>query len=500
MDNKISGHRRRGAAIIILDLLIALFSFWFCRYFGELPKWEWLVLSAIVWVIVSSITQKLHFSKYRKLKFAYGGIFFMNLFIGYFLFLIYRNFVPGYEYDYSILLAVCMISVLEFILYYVISYAVYSKIPFFYEDPLIESKVEEIRENKQEKLIENTDVNTIIHRVGTESKEGIRLDELINSGDSVIFDTNDPSVVLKRKAHRTTLVAINRPLNNIRHINTMFANSNTILEDGGFLVCKCTTASIRKSKFRKFAPAIISEVVVLFDYIIHRVCPKLPYIKKAYYIITRGVRRSITRVEVLGRAYRAGFEVVSEGIVGGEFYLVARKVAEPIRDDKPTGAILIRLKRTGKDGKTIGVYKFRTMHSYSEYLQPYLFKTGGLSEGGKFADDFRISTVGRFLRKVWLDELPMFLNWFKGDMKIIGVRPLSNHYFSLYSKETQELRMKVKPGLLPPFYADMPKTLEEIQESEIRYIKAYLEAPYRTDWKYFWKCVKNIVFKGKRSQ
>lgn len=110
-----------------------------------------------------------------------------------------------------------------------------------------------------------------------------------------------------------------------------------------------------------------------------------------------------------------------------------------------------------------------------------------------------MTPAGRFLRKTWLDELPMLINWVKGDLKLVGVRPLSSHYFHLYDKELQELRIKTKPGLLPPFYADMPKTLEEIQESERRYLTAYLKNPVRTDWQYFWKAVRNIVLKGKRS-
>ena len=53
---------------------------------------------------------------------------------------------------------------------------------------------------------------------------------------------------------------------------------------------------------------------------------------------------------------------------------------------------------------------------------------------------------------------------------------------------------------MPPFYVDMRETLDEIQESERRYLEAYLEHPLRTDWKYFWKIVGNIVFRGKRSK
>ncbi len=145
------------------------------------------------------------------------------------------------------------------------------------------------------------------------------------------------------------------------------------------------------------------------------------------------------------------------------------------------------------------MYKLRTMHPYAEYLQEYVYDMSDLQEGGKFKDDFRITTIGKIFRKFWLDELPMFINFFRGELKLVGVRPLSKHYFSLYNKDLQEKRIKTKPGLIPPFYVDMPKTLDEIQASEMKYLLAYAKHPFRTDWKYFWIAVWNIVFRKARS-
>ena len=87
-------------------------------------------------------------------------------------------------------------------------------------------------------------------------------------------------------------------------------------------------------------------------------------------------------------------------------------------------------------------------------------------------------------------------------MKLVGVRPLSEQYFSLYTPEMQRLRTRVKPGLLPPFYYDRhtPDTIEEIQASERRYLEAYMKAPHKTDWKYFWGIVANILLHRKRSK
>jgi len=149
----------------------------------------------------------------------------------------------------------------------------------------------------------------------------------------------------------------------------------------------------------------------------------------------------------------------------------------------------------------ITVYKFRTMYSYSEYLQEYVYQHRRLDKSGKFYRDYRVNTVGALLRKTWLDELPMLVNMLKGEMKLVGVRPLSQQFFSLYTSEIQELRIKTKPGLLPPLYyeKEQPETLEGIQESERRYLESYLKHPFRTDWRYFWGIMFNILFHHKHS-
>ena len=121
-------------------------------------------------------------------------------------------------------------------------------------------------------------------------------------------------------------------------------------------------------------------------------------------------------------------------------------------------------------------------------------------EGGKFKRDYRVTTLGGFMRKYWLDELPMIYNLLRGDMKLVGVRPLSNHFYSLYSKELQQKRNKFKPGLLPPFYADMPKTLSDIENSEMKYLIACEKrGVFITDLRYLFLILNNILIKKARS-
>ena len=318
---------------------------------------------------------------------------------------------------------------------------------------------------------------------------------------TVLLDTDDGNFLASYRDRHPNFFYSHRELNLIRHLNTFLNKANEELADGGYLMCHARTAVLKKQHILQTFPPVINRVAYFIHYIWHRVFPKLKLTKGLYFAITKGHNRTYNRVEILGRLYRAGFEVLDEGFRYGEFFVLARKAKAPIWDDEPSCGPLIKLQRVGKDGKLIGVYKFRTMYSYSEYLQPYIYEHVGLQDGGKFADDYRVNGWGRFMRSCWLDELPMFINVLKGQMKLVGVRPLSRHYFSLYTPEMQQLRIKVKPGLFPPFYyeKETPHTVEDVQASERRYIEAYLQHPFRTDWRYFWGSLANILFHHKKS-
>lgn len=289
-------------------------------------------------------------------------------------------------------------------------------------------------------------------------------------------------------------------INRIRFINKFHEAANIKLcKNGLYIVCAETLGQRKKRIFKKYS-AILGLGIWIMDFFMHRVCPKIPYIRKIYYLLWNHWNKPISYAESLGRLYSCGFELVEEKIIENKHWFVMRKVNAPMFDYKATYGLLIRLKRVGKGGKPINVYKFRTMHPFSEFLQELVMQRNSLAEGGKFKNDFRVSTWGRFLRRTWLDELPMIINFIMGDLKLVGVRPLSKHYLSLYPEEFQTKRAAVKPGLVPPFYADMPKTLEEIIASENKYIDAFLKHRFATDWKYFWKAFWNIVFKMKRSR
>ena len=288
-------------------------------------------------------------------------------------------------------------------------------------------------------------------------------------------------------------------INDFRRLNLYLIRVNEMLMPGGVFICRGQTIAERRNHlFRRYTP-YLGVFFYGIDFVIRRVMPKLPILQGWYFALTKGRNRALSETEMLGRFYYCGFELIHKREIDDLMHFVLKKVQPPSTNPNPTYGPLIRLKRIGRDGKVIYVKKFRTMHPYSEYLQDYVFQTNALQEGGKFKDDFRITRWGAFLRTLWIDELPQFINFFRGEVGFVGVRALSEHYLNLYPKDLQELRMKVKPGLVPPFYADMPKTMEEIVDSERRYILSKLEKPFSTDWRYFWKAFWNILFKNARS-
>ncbi|WP_449038453.1 sugar transferase [Parabacteroides goldsteinii] len=101
--------------------------------------------------------------------------------------------------------------------------------------------------------------------------------------------------------------------------------------------------------------------------------------------------------------------------------------------NKGTGAFFMQ-ERPGKGGKVFKVIKFKTMTDERD------------ADGNLLPDADRLTNVGRFVRSTSIDELPQLINVLKGDMALIGPRPLLVQYLPLYSKE-QARRHDVRPGI-----------------------------------------------------
>ena len=91
-------------------------------------------------------------------------------------------------------------------------------------------------------------------------------------------------------------------------------------------------------------------------------------------------------------------------------------------------------KRPGKKGEIFNVIKFKSMTDKKD------------SDGHLLSDELRITTLGRIMRKTSLDEIPQLINVLKGNMSLIGPRPLLIEYMTIYSKE-QARRHDVRPGI-----------------------------------------------------
>jgi len=116
--------------------------------------------------------------------------------------------------------------------------------------------------------------------------------------------------------------------------------------------------------------------------------------------------------------------------------------------------------RPGRREKVFRLIKFRTMNN----------KRG--IDGTLLPDSERLTSIGRFVRKTSLDELPQLINVLKGDMSIVGPRPLLNEYLPLYNEE-QARRHEVKPGITGWAQVNGRNTLSWAKkfELDVRYVQ-----------------------------
>jgi lipopolysaccharide/colanic/teichoic acid biosynthesis glycosyltransferase len=152
------------------------------------------------------------------------------------------------------------------------------------------------------------------------------------------------------------------------------------------------------------------------------------------------------------------------------------------------GPVLFTQERVGQDGKPFRMYKFRTMvcdnndELHRNFARDFINgKTnGGNGNGGsggngnvfKIVNDPRVTSMGRFLRKTSLDELPQFLNVLKGEMSLVGPRPPLKYELDHY-KEWHKQRLAVKPGLTGLWQVSGRSTVpfDEMVELDIFYIQ-----------------------------
>ena len=337
--------------------------------------------------------------------------------------------------------------------------------------------------------------NEVIHLLSnTFEKENIK------KGRVTILDTISTTNIEMLYNNSQDLLVNLHNINNFRRINHYFINSYKKLSTGGFLVGSFIPLENFDSHLRGQMPHFLYAIMLPFYFIFYRVFPKLAITKQIYFILTDGKNRTLSKAEIFGRLSFCGFKMVQYETIGNQIYFICKKSKTISEEQSPSYGPIVKLKRIGHHGRIINIYKFRTMYPFSEFIQKDVFEDNNLDASGKFLNDFRITSWGRILRKYFIDEIPQLYNWLRSDINLVGVRAISKHYYSLYPKDLQELRINFKPGLIPPYYADMPTTFDEIVESEVRYLQKKKEKPIVTNMIYFVKALINIIFSGARSK
>lgn len=163
---------------------------------------------------------------------------------------------------------------------------------------------------------------------------------------------------------------------------------------------------------------------------------------------------------------------------------------------KNKGPLIFQQVRLGQNGKMFKIYKFRSMVVNSEEIlkenqelyQKYLANSYKLPAH----EDPRLTTLGAFIRKTSIDEIPQFVNILKGDMSLIGPRPIVPLEIEEYSKEEGEELLTVKPGALGWWQVSGRSNINypERSEVELYYVR---HASWKLDLKILFKSVAKII-------
>ena len=381
-----------------------------------------------------------------------------------------------------------------------------------YKEKIIE---EEIIKNDKEYSIKKT---SNIPSYGTsQAKSKIYRDSLITreAGESIydyfsehlnvddsnvgLISTTTPFNIENLQIDNIRAIINLKKVNDMRYINKFFESVNEKLPDAGlFIGCVETSKQRYRRMAAKFSP-FIGQIVIMIDFVLNRILPRLSWSQNLYFNLTRGHGRTISKAETLGRLVSCGFEIIEYKEINKITYFIVMKTGKPKYNNNPSYGPLYKMPRIGKNGDIIHVYKFRTMHPFSEYLQDYVLQLNGYTVIGKPADDFRLTKWGKFMRKLWLDELPQLLNVLKGEMALVGTRPLSERAYQEYPEDIKEMRSKYKPGCVPPYVALLKQGMQQSIEAERQYLKDRKEKPYTTNIKYFFTAIFNIITNKIRS-
>ena len=184
--------------------------------------------------------------------------------------------------------------------------------------------------------------------------------------------------------------------------------------------------------------------------------------------------------------YRHFFKALIDitlSVIGLIFCCIPMLIIAIVIKCESKGPALFKQKRLGKNQKVFTVYKFRTMCDHA-------FEKGGVASSEQ---DSRITKVGKFLRKTSLDEIPQMINIIKGEMAIIGPRPILPFEFEEYKDNARYAhRFDAKPGMFCTVDIDLRATASREQQFEMD--ADYVDKmSFGLDFKVFFGIIKTVV-------
>jgi hypothetical protein len=281
-------------------------------------------------------------------------------------------------------------------------------------------------------------------------------------------------------------------LNDYGRMNEKLGKIHRLLKPEGIYLGHVETSEQHGERIRERYNFIIANLILLLSFIFERVLPKLFGFRHLVNKFSVLKHRRLTKCEALGRLRYCGFQIQKLGEFDNRLYFVTRKSSIPM-NGPPCDGLFIKIRKVGLNGSTLHCYKLRTMHAYANYIHDYVLENLEIDNNGKVVSDFRVPVWGKILRKLWLDEMPQLFNILKGELSFIGLRHLSQEFLELYPDDWRKERMNIRPGFVPPYYADCPKTFEGIIESEKRYYRLKKRHPITTDVYYFIMVVINFL-------
>jgi exopolysaccharide biosynthesis polyprenyl glycosylphosphotransferase len=163
-------------------------------------------------------------------------------------------------------------------------------------------------------------------------------------------------------------------------------------------------------------------------------------------------------------------------LVGLLLLAVSYPILAPIIKLFSPGPVFFKQLRVGRNGRRFSIYKYRSMTADAEERKKELLDKNEL-EGAvfKIKDDPRVTRIGKFMRKFSLDELPQFINVFRGDMSLVGTRPPTPEEVSNYQKWHYR-RMSIRPGLTGLWQVSGRNKIQnfnEIVRLDLKYIDSW---------------------------